>query len=585
MSTAAGKTSGDEPTPAHLAAYGLSAGELSRFVAPREQPVCQLDARKAFALLTAREQQYALHFSRASWAGALACLATASPESPGILCLLQGLFAGAEAREGIPRSPEGGHELMQYAAAFYGNFSNYASFGDTKIVPRLPAAQFRALVAAHDRADGSLTALFDKLADRIYALGEGDRAIGFAPEGTTGYYGAGITREEAQAVQDVLTANSVNVLNTRLARDTAESAGPGHYVLLVASAEDGDDGGVAGREFASADGSVRIRTRRGDFARSMQIVADEIAQAGEFAAGEHQANFCKSYVEHFRSGAHEPYIKSQMDWVRDVGPAVETNIGYVETYTDPLGVRAEFEGFVACVNKDTSAKFNALVAAAEPLIAKLPWPKFMEKEAFLKPDFTSLEVVTFGSRGIPAGINIPNLECVRATHGFKNVSLQNVLSARVPDDKATFLRDEDQALFKELQGPAFAVQVGVHELLGHGSGRLLMESAPGKLNFDPAACTDPLTNKPVANWYKPGESWESKFTNLANPYEESRAEAVGVFLAGDPTVLEIFGHKGERAGDVVVTAKFFFFVVAFFLSVCISLFAFRFWWLFLFALH
>jgi dipeptidyl-peptidase-3 len=142
---------------------------------------------------------------------------------------------------------------------------------------------------------------------------------------------------------------------------------------------------------------------------------------------------------------------------------------------------------------------------------------------------------------------------VRGSVGFKNVSLANVLSARDSKARVTFLQDgEDQALFSALIGPSFEVQVGLHELLGHGSGKVCTEAPDGSMNFDPAATLD-LAGQPTATWYKNGATWDTSFGAFASGMEECRAEAVGIVLCTQPAVLDIFhvSPEGSARADLI----------------------------------
>lgn len=53
-----------------------------------------------------------------------------------------------------------------------------------------------------------------------------------------------------------------------------------------------------------------------------------------------------------------------------------------------------------------SSKYEKLVNDAPELIKDLPWGPDFEVEVFRKPDFTALQIVSFATGGLPAGINV-----------------------------------------------------------------------------------------------------------------------------------------------------------------------------------
>jgi dipeptidyl-peptidase-3 len=426
-----------------------------------------------------------------------------------------------------------------------GNLVNYKTFGNTKIIPRVPAEKFGAVVQNSANADKA-TALWDKLKEHIYALTpESSLFIGKPQLGQVSNYYPGeiITDEEVAAVQKVAEEIKVDILNTRIRKN-----GHGDFTLLVASANKQSG---ATHNFDVGGQGCKLSVEYGDFSDALKKAVAALHEAKKYTANDHQTKMIEGYIKSFETGSIQDHKDASTHWVRDVGPVVESYIGFVETYVDPYGGRAEWEGFTAIVDKQLSAKYEELVSSAPELIKALPWGKDFEVDVFRKPDFTALEILSFATGGIPAGINIPNYYEIRESTGFKNVSLANILAAKAPGEELTFIHPDDVDLYNAWDSRAFELQVANHELLGHGSGKLFQENADGSKNFDPEKVINPLTGKPITSWYKPGQTPDAVLGEVSSSMEECRAETVALFLVSNPDILRIFKYTSQEAIEEV----------------------------------
>lgn len=202
------------------------------------------------------------------------------------------------------------------------------------------------------------------------------------------------------------------------------------------------------------------------------------------------------------------------------------------------------------MDKDKSKKFQTLVSHAENLLNHVSWSKEFEKIPFIEPDFTALDVVCFSTNGCPIGINIPNYSEIKENDGFKNISLSNAYPGYTHEN-LIFSTEKDIELLINIGKEAYVMHVACHELLGHGTGKLLRKSESGEFNFDPLKVINPITNELVDKFYVNKEKFETKFTDISRAYEECRADLCGLYFCFYKEIHQIFDISESNYRDTI----------------------------------
>ena len=299
--------------------------------------------------------------TRASFAGNRIVLRQTSPEAEAIYDFIIALhnssggdWKSVAQKAGVDEA--GLSAFLHYAAQFLGNAGNYKSFGDSKFIPRCSEAVFAALATTSPDAES----YYKATNGAIFSTDKpGLLHLGFTDDGhLTTYYpdSPDITKNEIDAVAKWMQEKGLLPENTRL-RKTKE----GVFELLIASAYTTvpDGGGDIGQdtEYTVSGGLLDGKTIKlvyGDHSREMKAITEFIRKAAENAENDTQEKMHLSYAKSFSEGSLLAFKDSQRFWIKDQGPMVECNIGFIETYRDPAGVRGEWEGFAAGKDLPTS---------------------------------------------------------------------------------------------------------------------------------------------------------------------------------------------------------------------------------------
>ncbi|KAG5673167.1 hypothetical protein PVAND_003235 [Polypedilum vanderplanki] len=532
--------------------------DLREFVLENTTPIVYLDCKQAFDKLTDKEKNYLHNYTKASYYGSLISFIQSSPESPQIFNLIHGIFT-SESVDSLRSACKGKvtdeefTSFLVYCCGFYSNAGNYKGFGDSKILPGLDEDKMEVIIKNSKLYASNKTKtekLWNEVKSGIFSLTDANKSLGLKDHGITTYFSSNCTKEDADLVADWMKQRKFEAYICRTFK-TVDQSEKAHYEIRLASAEtsDNDRYTLPEEEWNGA----YFKITRGDYSEILPFVNKYLEEAIDYVANDGQKQMLSYIVKSFKDGDLDAHKEGSRYWVLDRVPAVEAYIGFMFTYRDPVGERGEFFGWTSMINRVLSEKFQNLVENAENFLECLPWPSTFEKDVFSKPDFSYVDVMAFAGSSVPVGLSIPiTYEKLRHKEGFKNITLGNVLKCRFGIDDYPFLTEEDEALMKKYKEAAFEVQLGLHELLGHGSGKLFTVDENGKFNFNKDSVINPLTNQNVDKWYQPGETFDSKFKAIGSSYEECRSEAVALHLMFNRDILKIFGHTDETEIDNLI---------------------------------
>jgi dipeptidyl-peptidase-3 len=271
----------------------------------------------------------------------------------------------------------------------------------------------------------------------------------------------------------------------------------------------------------------------GRYGHHIARIVDRLRSALPYAAPA-MRRALEALIRFYESGDQADRIAYDIAWVEDGQSPVDTINGFIETYLDPRGVKGAWEGIVCYVNTDKTTSLARLAALAGWFEARLPIDPEWRRDDVVGVTARAIDVVVETGEAGPmtaVGINLPNDQSIREQYGSKSVSLANINEAydrSQPDAyRREFCWSEDEVARATRWGAlASEATTAIHEILGHGSGRV-------------AAHLEGQPQLALKEHY--------------SAIEEARADLVALFFLPEPRIAEVGLVPAEHQDEIVRT--------------------------------
>ena len=310
-------------------------------------------------------------------------------------------------------------------------------------------------------------------------------------------------------LSEILTAGTRTHFRAPEGQDLVANSGSNYYGeglnenLLETELKDEYRRHITSYPYINSNNKVDARVARiGDrFSDYLKLIDNSLAKASVYAT-EGEKNLIAAHRKALRTGDPQDIIEAESIWVQNKSDDIDFVLGFIETYGDPLGIRASWEGVLLLkeISPETVKRIGNIRKNADYFEAHAPVEERFKKE----PGFTPPQaegaflVASTGDNGEKpfSGVNLPNYKEVQEKYGSKSFTALNVMynvEGTPKDEKNIFLKAFYQEKYQDLISGTddvleSSVQVEFHEILGHGSTKNL----PGVKDADLAEFYSPL---------------------------------------------------------------------------------------------